>query len=618
MKKTVLFLLCLAAIQQSARALPLYDEGAMLVAGVQLLRDKDNENEYYYLPQYPHLATKPDGTFELVCLKYVGANSQTSGGLFHALVEFTLPAEVLTKVEKELKRLKPKARIVGPVRLLEPQTKEGDERQPSFEIVSAILSDRNGDNPFTRQVVSSGYAPFTPGSRAAVASLLNQQGATLLWNTLTGPTSDVSVTIHGYYEAAVKGYNAVVNADMSIIYKHFSEMSSKQEGYSKRQIRNVVDSLQRLGSIKIEVFDRTQSLGIKAGEMESILNLVTNKLVEIMFNAETGWSKSPDKVDATLGFNERNRQGDKSEGAQIASDIGDALYNLTPGGWFNPRKKNENPQYVTDDQYVLKNIQDVRISKFYLNLSKSTTIKVPLHASGNLGGLYDQFAEDKRYFRIVDMNDADFEKRQINFHLDGAYAGGFDELVNFVSVNFRKKFPKEAAQEDAVGQITLAARDLKAGTFFKTVSYPRFGLSEKEFTGYEYQVVWSLKGSETVIRYPSSPDQWLPAHDPDIVLSLPFEQTEIVIDADRAQFTETGNASVSLAFATTRAGQKQIIRNVVLRAGDTESTNRLFLYRDPEQPIVFLATWYSNKGERKLPLQELNGTYLRLLPPKTD
>ena len=291
--KTLLTLSFLCLFANTAPALPMYDEGALLVAGVQLLRDKDNENEYYYLPQYPHLATKPDGTFELVCLKYVGANSQTSGGLFHALVEFTLPEEMLAKVQKELRRLKPKARLVGPVRLLEPQVKEGDERQPSFEIVSAILSDRNGDNPFARQVVSSGYAPFTPGSRAAVAALLNQQGATLLWNTLTGPTSDVSVTVHGYYEAAVKGYNAVVSADMTIIYKHFSEITNKQEGYSKRQIRNVVDSLQRIGSIKIDVFDRSQGLGIKSGDLESILNLVTNKLVEVMFNAETGWSKTP-------------------------------------------------------------------------------------------------------------------------------------------------------------------------------------------------------------------------------------------------------------------------------------------------------------------------------------
>lgn len=616
--KTLLTLSVLYLLINPAFGIPMYDEGAMVVAGVQLLRDKDNENEYYYLPQYPHLAAKPDGSFELVCLKYVGSNSQTSGGLFHALVEFTLPEALQAKVEKELKRLKPKARLVGAVRLLEPQTKEGDERLPSFEIVSATLNNRNGDNPFTREVVSSGYAPFTPGSRAAVAAMLNQRGATLLWNSLNGPTSDVSVTVHGYYEAAVKGYNAIVTADMSIIYKHFSEISNKQEGYTKRQIRNVVDSLQRLGGIKVTVDDRSQSLGIKAGEMESILNLVTNKLVEIMFNAETGWAKTPDKVDATLGFDQRGRQGDKSEGAQIVSDIGDALYNASPFGWMNPRKKNENPTYVTDDQYLLKNIKDVRITKFYLNLSKSTTIKVPLHASGNLGGLYDQFSNDKRYFRIVDMNDPDFEKREVNFHLDGAFTGGFDELVNFVSVNFRKKYLSDAAQEDAVGQISLSAKEIKAGTLFKSVAYPRFGLAEKDFTGYDYQVVWSLKGSDKVIRFPASPDQWFTAHDPDIVLSLPFEQMEIVIDADRSQFSTAGYASASLSFATTRAGQKQIIRNVILRANDTESTNRIFLYRDPDQPVVCQTTWYNNEGERKIPLQQLNGTYLRLIPPKND
>ena len=34
------------------------------------------------------------------------------------------------------------------------------------------------------------------------------KGATLLWDSLSGGTSDVSIAIHAFYEAAVQGYHA--------------------------------------------------------------------------------------------------------------------------------------------------------------------------------------------------------------------------------------------------------------------------------------------------------------------------------------------------------------------------------------------------------------------------
>jgi hypothetical protein len=81
-----------------AAALVNYDVGQRIIDGIQLLQDASDASAYYYLPQYPRLATKADGSFEFVCLKYVGGTAQTNGGLFHALIEFTLPADVVEAV----------------------------------------------------------------------------------------------------------------------------------------------------------------------------------------------------------------------------------------------------------------------------------------------------------------------------------------------------------------------------------------------------------------------------------------------------------------------------------------------------------------------------------------
>ena len=604
--KTI-FILLLAANTFDARAIVLYDEGSLVIKNVQLLRDRDDPKKFYYVPQYPHLSLKPDSTFEFLCMKYVGEKGDASGGLFHALVEFTLPQEVVIEVEKELKKKVNGGYLAGAVPMMQAAAKEGEDAPAKFELVSAVLSSVEGKEALTRNVIYSGFAPLTPGSKAAIAALLNQQGATLLWNSLTGPTSDVSVSVHGYYEAAVKAYNAVVTAEMKTVYSHFSEISNRQKDFTKSQIRYVVDSLTRTGSMKVDVFDRSQGLGVKAGDMDAILSLVTNKITEIMFDTKAGWAQDPKRVDANEGFSDPGRQEDNT-GEEVGSAIANAA-SLGFSSWLNPRDKN--PKYITDDQYVLKDIKDVRTNKFYLNLSKSTTIKVPIHSSGNIGGIYQQHGTDDRYFRIVNMNDPAFQKREIHFQVDGELTDAFDDLVNFVAVNFRKKY---AQGEDVTEKLFFNASDLKAGTNMKSISFPRLGNESAGWIEYEYQVLWSLKGSAKVIRIPADENQWIKTSDPSVSLVAPFEKTYIEVDADRSLFKDKEMVSANLNFASTLAGEKKVMRNLTLRATDPESTSKISVYHDPRSPVVYRTTWYNASGQHEMPLAELKNNYLLLIP----
>src|SRR5262245_44042532 len=178
-------LLCLLAAPRVCLAIVNYEKGQEFILGVQLLQDAADVNAYYYVPQFPRLSTHPDGTFEIVCTKFVGADGAASGGLFHALVEFSLPADVLTTLTKELNKKYPQARIVGPVPLL-PVVDKGEEGLGSFQVISSVLSNRQGERAFTRTLVTSGSAPLSPGSKAAIAAVLSPEGATLLWDSLKG------------------------------------------------------------------------------------------------------------------------------------------------------------------------------------------------------------------------------------------------------------------------------------------------------------------------------------------------------------------------------------------------------------------------------------------------
>ena len=579
--------LLLAALP--AAALVNFDQGQRLVHGVQLLQDYNDPKAFYYVPQYPRLATKADGSLELLCLKYVDSAGGTSGGLLHALVEFSLPDDVLADLETELKKQVPGGRIAGPVPLIQ-AVQDGEDGMGSFEVISAILADR-AEGGFTRQLITSGKAPLTPGSKAVVAALLNPKGATLLWDSLTGPTSDVSVAIHASYEAAVQGYNARVSAEMSTVYKHFSQVANYQKDYTKRELRKIVDDLQRDGTLKVEVLDRTQSLGIKAGEMEGILQVVTDKLTELMFDHTSGWAADPQRETAVEANQIQGRQD---------------------RGWFARTFLGaDDTKYYTDDQYVLKDRKDIRQSSFSLILSKSSTIKVPVDTAGNLGGLYQALKTDARYFRVVNLDDPAFEFRTLHFQVDGGYLDSFSDTINFVAVNVRKSYGDRPA---FTRSIQFTGADIKAGRTIQEVAFPRLGDTGRNWAEYEYQVRWSVRDRPT-LSVPPQEDQWIRSGDAAISLVPPFERRVVELDADRSLFAERGFSTAAVEFATVLAGKPRIASKAVLRAGDAEPVSRVSIYGDRGEPVGIRVTW--NAPDRKVAgeLEPLDSDYVFLTPP---
>lgn len=582
----------LVLLAAPAHTLVSYDEGQRTVKGVQLLRDFTDPNVFYYLPQYPRLAKAADGGFELICLKYLGAGGTSSGGLFHALVEFTLPEDVLADLEKDLKKDIPAARIAGPVPLMQ-TVDAGEEGLGSFQIVSSVLADR-GEGGFTRTLVTSGKAPLTPGSKAVVAALLSPQGATLLFDSLQGPTSDVSVAIHAYYEAAVRAYNAQVSAESETVYTHFSRISNVQKEYTRTQLRKVVDDLQRSGAIKVEVLDRSKGLGIEAKDMEAILQVVTDKLVELMFDSQNGWAKDPEREAAV-------------EANQIQGRQERGWFSRTFGG-------SEDTKYFTDDQYVLKRRTDIRSNRFVLNLGKTTTIKVPVDTAGNLGGLYDALGKEGRYFRVVHLDDPDFELREVFFQVDGATVDAFQDTVNFVTVNVRKTYADRPA---LTRSLTFTSSDIKAGKAIQSLSFPRLGDVSAKWTEFEYQMRWSLRDRPT-ITWPAKEDSWLRTSDSAVSLTPPFERKVYEVDADRASFAASGVVTGVIEIASVLAGKPRLERKATLRATDSEVTSKFAVFHDRETPIALRVTWHTTRKKIEAPLELLESDYLLLFPPAPE
>jgi len=566
-----------------------YEEGRMEVNGIVLLQDSENENAYYYVTPYPRLSVDRDGNFEFLCIKYVSPDGkEASGGIFHALITFDLPQEEKKALQAELKKINPKAVLMGVVPMKDAMN-DGEEGISSFRIVSSILN-QSDDNPFQTDVVTSGRAPFLPGSKAALAARLDADGATLLWESFQANTSDVSVVVDGYYEALVKGYKAVIDADLEIVYDHFSSFENNQLGFTRDQAREVLDSMAQTGVINIEVADRSEGLNINTEAYQRILDVITERVVDMMFNVKSGWAKMPEVTTATEPneIKERYKRG--------------AFVRFFAGDGAQP--------YIPDDLLLLKEKREIRNFKFYLNMTQSTSIKVPVYSAGNLNGFFDEYQEDNQYFQVVNLEDPVFQNRELHFQVDGNYVDAYKDLINFATVSIRKNY---ADNHPFTGDLLFKKEDMAEGKYIQSIKYPRLGQKGTQWAEYEYKVAWSLIGMDTILYTPSP--NWTQSDIPMIPIKPPFNKRLVEIDADRSLFESSGIRSARIRFAAILVGKPLNQKTVVLRHDDSADTKEVAIYHDFDQAVVYQVTWYSNLGRIEDELKVLDGGYLYLVPP---
>ncbi len=575
-----LILTAFLIIPVQASALVNYEAGRIEVNGILLLQDAGDSNNYYYLPPAPRVSERKDGGLELSVIKFVDPKGDTSGGLFHMLISLSLPAEDLEALKEGLKDIKPDAKISGPVPLRQ-------DKEASFSIISGTL----GDKGFTSSLISSGRAPVTPGSKAAVAATLSPHGATLLWESLQKPTSDVSIALRTYYEATLPSFRAKVYAEVSTVYKHFSKLKNRQDGYSRHQVRDIVDELVRTGDIKVDVMDRMpEDTANKA--MQSLVDLITGKLTEVIFDQKTGFTAIPKKEKAVEKGQVKGRQK-KGWLAKLFTSTG-------------------NQKYFSDNQYVLKNREDINRATFNINLTRRAVIKVPVDTAGNISGLYAEFNKNPDMFRVVNLADPAFQKRELFFRIDGEYAGAFEKIMNFAGISIRKQYKGQA---DATGELIFTREDIRDGHLSKSWKYARLGEKNSNWLNYGYRTTWSIKGQHKV-KQPKNPDEWLETADPIITIAPPLERTDLEVDADRFLFEDADIRSATLEVRYQIFGKEKKQRLGVMRATDAESVSSAVIFHDPDKKAQYRVSWYPMKGKpEKGEWQELEDSYLVLSPP---
>ena len=569
----------IAGLAMPAMALVNYEAGIRQVNGIAVLQDASDAHAFYYLPQVPRIAIGQAGNPEISLVKFIDPAGETSGGMLHMLVTFSLPDDEQQALAESLKQEDSKARLIGPVPLKE-------DESGGFQIISATLA----DSKMTNTLISSGHAPLSPGSKAAVAASLSPHGATLLWESLNRPTSDVSVAVSAYYEAVLPSFEARISADISTVYEHFSKVKNVQGGYTRKQIRDISDELVRTGAIKIDVLDRLPE-DTAAKAMQSLVDLISAKLTDTIFDQKTGFTAVPEKEVAVTQNQIKGRQK-KGWLAELFTSSG-------------------NQKYYTDNQYVMKNRSDINRANFNIQLNRRSVVNVPVATAGNLSGLYQLYRDNESMFRVVNLADPAFQKRDLYFRVDGDFSQAFEQNMNFAAVTIRKSYPKH---DVATGELIFTREDVRDGRFSKSWPYARLGEKGSDWLNYEYKVRWSIQGDKT-IRQPAAEDEWITTSAPITTIAPPLERRDIEVDADRFLFEDSNMRSASLEFKYPVFGISKKT-NAVLRVTDAESLNKFVVFHDKKADLQYRVKWYRRTGESVMgDWQTLSDSYLVLTPP---
>lgn len=511
-----------------------------------------DRQSYYYVPDRARLATGAGGLPQFSFLRYVenvrstGAADATEGdggGIVHAVVELRVTDDELQDAARELQRVRPGAKIVGPVVF----------RSGKFGLVSSFATPGGG---LTEQVVGVGAAPILEGNKAAVSIQLTKKGSKILWESFHTATPDISFR----FEMEMAGFRAplraILEADFSQIYSHRRFNAAVATPWLAAEIDDVFDELRNEGAIHLEMIGDDEGL-------EKLVDYAYRKLTDIMFQP-AGGSGSPsldnlartggtggllDKVtqrlaDArdevrkdNLAIREERRKR-REEDRKAAIELADRAERLdkalaSPEAAELSTEDRANlamlAQYLQarsgqkrddaalpDPEPIVGSADDLpeeqplpefsvmavfemrttrRSDKYRLDLNQSLPDTLPLTFSENIGDLR-RLTANPDVFRSVNLDDPLYKQRELSVVVDGANAGDFANYVNFVTVQLVKK---HEGGDQTLDEVRIDRSNFSTEGNRFTLLYGWKGDNDRRrWLTYDYRALWSFFGGEVV------------------------------------------------------------------------------------------------------------------------
>jgi hypothetical protein len=532
---------------------------------------------YYYLPNQVMLAKDPlTQVPSFLFLKYVTEEREDQGGVSGALMHFLMqtgytPAQ-LAETQSKLNAQVSGAVVKGPVDLF------ASEDANSFTITSAVV---NKDGGMTRSLVTSGKAPLQQGGKVAVATNLNKNGAQLMAATFEKASSvtDLSVNLFYKYYLKVNGMKAKITVDYEKIaqqikedkvnaeYRRIESKDAVQESQSWNEIHKVYDKLVETGAVKMDI-------------QQGIPNAGSDKMSELMFKIFADKFTTP-AVDKPL-----------------ATPPTEAERQYLPG-------KNTAYGYYLDVKRIQQSISK---KKEVIEVNYDYMMPMELSVTQNLKTFYNSVKDNKSCIASVLLNDAFYRHMDIRFVLDLEAKEMFDQEVNYVTVNVRKK---RDSGNDFMDRATIDKKYVTDKGITAAMTYAAG--EDRNADMYQYAVQWSLRGGNV---FPAAP-VWEKGQMEAVTLKPPVVPRNIEFESDieKLKAANISRATLQIRYKKYNEEVEENI-NISPAANLPLVSKMLFMDRDTRGYVYRLVYNSTKDGKLAMPWSvKLNDNYVYAVIP---
>ncbi len=542
---------------------------------------------YYYLPpgNSLRLSKREDGNPEFLFVKYTTDETEAEGGVQGGLLHFLMEWRLSTDQESELrKKVKSDCRADGkPGKLMGHVELNEAEEKGSFRIISATLSDEG----FTRSMVQSGHAPTMPGGKVAAAANMSSQGAALFLSTLENKSSiaDLSVELDFNYAVqlpAAKGeiifhWDRVQIAAESFEAEYYSSNDERGKGDDDDDLTITEDEAHAFFDYMVEnsvvefVFEGYNPDSEYTGKvMEAMMQYFLNSMMEPA--GDTSMMSLPDDDDDDPDSSQAKKE-------EVLGQGGEVLYQVNKTKW--------------KESYAQK--------KQVIRMDAGLAVRRRFQVVGNMASWYNSVRGKRCCIQSVNLSDPFFQQREIRFILDQDAVDIFGEMVNYVTVNVKKRRNRG---KEFNASATIDAEHLDKKGIVASITYAREEDRNSEL--YEYQTQWSVRGGNL---FPSRP-RWLRGNWEGVTLAPPIEEWFVEAEGDLAQMAENDIARVTVELhyplfgkeeytvlpLSPRVGEDLVGQKIYVDRGTRGFAYRLIIHHKTEGRMVL--PWQTRIGDR--------------------
>jgi hypothetical protein len=203
--------------------------------------------------------------------------------------------------------------------------------------------------------------------------------------------------------------------------------------------------------------------------------------------------------------------------------------------------------------------------------------------SGNIGGVFQKYGEDRRFFSVVSLDDPAFQERSVEVILDGQDAADFKSTINAVSVLFRKQ---RFSGPPMTGEVRFVDQQFAQSGNRQSFKYGRLNEASTEWLDYEYKPKWSLYGG---VEWEG---EWTKTSDSVLTLAPPVRRRSIEISVDEDNILKNNVKALAVQIKHTVFG-KDILKEVVINydKGDPLQAGYTYMHEDGSLGYSYKVVW---------------------------